>query len=39
MAWPRAAGPVGSSEQHVQIEQANVTECRVNMMITFVLDD
>ena len=26
-------------EQHVQIEQGKVTEYRVNMMITFVLDE
>ena len=26
-------------EQHIHIDQGKVTEYRVNMMITFVLDD
>ena len=26
-------------EQHVHVEQGKITEYRVNMMITFVLDD
>jgi flavin-binding protein dodecin len=26
-------------EQHVQVDEGRVTEYRVNMMVTFVLDD
>jgi len=29
----------GRQQQHIHIDQGKVTDYRVNMMITFVLDD